>query len=332
MAQGHQLARAHLAQRGAGGDALHVARAFELFAQAAPCACAALAAQHGLGLQALLRHLPIARRAEQPAFEQAAAHAGHAGVEQRKQGGRIGRAFAAQGLRQFQVASGAGGQVDQRVRALHLHPLHMRQAAALGVFGVRQQRSGSGVGVGQCVGAPGGERRGLQLLEQLALAQTRVKLKVRPHGEGPAAPPCGFQGAQFLLKGGRHARAGQQFAGADAVDPVGQFILCAFGQVHHALGDAQPGQAAAVFARLVHGQQDGFAFVGQQLGVGQGAGGDHAHHFALDRAFGRGHIAHLLANGHRLAQLDQAGEVSFHRMERHARHEHRLSSRLAAPS
>ena len=204
----------------------------------------------------------------------------------------------------------------------------MRQAAALGMFGVRQQGRSGGMRVGQRIGVPGGERRGLQLLQQLALAQARVKLKVGPHGKRPAAPACGFEAAQFLLKRGCHARAGQQFTGADAVDPVGQFVLRAFGQVHHALGDAQPRQAAAVFARLVHGQQDGFAFVGEQLAVGQCAGGDHAHHFALHWAFGCGHIAHLLANGHRLAQLDQTGQVSFHRMKRHARHEHGLPGRL----
>ena len=139
----------------------------------------------------------------------------------------------------------------------------MRQAAALGVFGVGQQGCGGGMRIGQRVCAPGSQRRGLQLLQQLALAQARVKLKVGPHGKRPAAPACGFEAAQFLLKRGCHARAGQQFAGADAVDPVGQFVLRAFGQVHHALGDAQPRQAAAVFARLVHGQQDGFAFVGE---------------------------------------------------------------------
>ncbi len=183
MAQGHQFARTHLAQRGAGGDALHIARAFELFAQASPCTCAAVAAQNGLGLQAVHGDLAVTRRAEQPAFEQAAAHAGHAGVEQGKQRGRIRSAFAAQGLRQLQVAAGAGGQVNQRVRALHLHALHMRQAAALGVFSISEQGSGGGVRVGQGVGAPGGQRRGLQLLQQLALAQIRVKLKIGPQGE-----------------------------------------------------------------------------------------------------------------------------------------------------
>jgi hypothetical protein len=205
----------------------------------------------------------------------------------------------------------------------------MRQAAALGVFGVSQQRRSGGVRVAQSVGAPGGERRGLQLFQQLALAQACVKLEIRPQGKRPAAPACGFEAAQFLFKSRRRARAGQQFAGGDAVDPVGQLVLSAFGQMHHALCDAEPSQAAAVFARLVDGQQNRFTLIGQQLGIGQGARGDHPHHFSLHRAFGRGHIAHLLANGHRFAELDQAGEVGFHGMEGNARHEHGLPGRLA---
>ena len=332
VAQGHQLARAHLAQRRAGGDALHVACAFELFAQAAPDPCAAVAAQNGLGVQALLRQLPVSWWAEQPGFEQAAAHAGHAGVQQRKQGGRVGSAFAPQGLCQLQVAAGADGQVNQRVRALHLHPLHMRQAAALGVFGVSEQGGSGCMCVGQGVSAPGDQRCGLQLFQQFALTQARIKLKVRPNGKRPAAPTCGFESPQFLLKRGCHARAGQEFAGRNAVDPVAQLVLCALGQVHHALCDAQPSQATAVFVGLVHGQQNRLALVGQQFGVCQGAGCDHAHHFALDRAFGRGHIAHLLANGHRLAQFDEPSQVCFHRMKGHTGHHHRLSGRLAPAS
>jgi hypothetical protein len=38
--------------------------------------------------------------------------------------------------------------------------------------------------------------------------------------------------------------------------------------------------------------------------------GDHAHHLALHRPLGGGHVAHLLADRHRLAQLDQARQVA----------------------
>jgi hypothetical protein len=43
-----------------------------------------------------------------------------------------------------------------------------------------------------------------------------------------------------------------------------------------------------------------------------------------------GHVAHLLGNGHRLAQLDEPRQVVLQRMEGHAGHHHRLAGRLAA--
>jgi hypothetical protein len=54
----------------------------------------------------------VAPGLQQPGLQQAAAHAGHAGVEQREQRGRV---FAAQGFDQLQVAPRGGGQVDQVV-------------------------------------------------------------------------------------------------------------------------------------------------------------------------------------------------------------------------
>ena len=44
-----------------------------------------------------------------------------------------------------------------------------------------------------------------------------------------------------------------------------------------------------------------------------------------------GDLADLLANGHRLAALDEPREIALHGVERHARHHHRLAGRLAAP-
>ena len=78
LLQRHQLARAHLAQRNARGDALHVAAAFQRAAQRV----LQPAAQLRDGLQPLGRFLPVAARAEQPALQGAAAHARHAGVQQ----------------------------------------------------------------------------------------------------------------------------------------------------------------------------------------------------------------------------------------------------------
>jgi hypothetical protein len=99
--------------------------------------------------------------------------------------------------------------------------------------------------------------------------------------------------------------------------------------MHFALGHAQPGQAAGVARPLMHRQQHRFGFVAQQFHVGQRAGRDHPHHLALDRPLA-GDLAHLLANCHRFAQLDEPGQVGVHRVKRHTRHHHRLPGRLAA--
>ena len=122
--QAGQLARAHLAQRDAAlmrSTSLQPLSSSRSLAQRAACS----GCDRAVPLGALARSR---RGCQQPAFQQAAAHAGHAGVQQRKQRGRV---FAAQGLRQFQVAPRGLRQVDQLVVALHLQALHMRQRAAL---------------------------------------------------------------------------------------------------------------------------------------------------------------------------------------------------------
>ena len=100
--------------------------------------------------------------------------------------------------------------------------------------------------------------------------------------------------------------------------------------MNRALGDAEPGQAAAIARALMHGQQNRFGLVAEQSRVGQRAGRDHTHHLAFNRAFAGGHVADLLANRHRLAELDQFGQIAFKRMKRHARHLDRLAVRYAA--
>ena len=72
----HQFSGAHLAQGQTGGQAFYIAAAFELIAQGFK----GVSAQLGNGLKPLLCWVAVSRRLEQPAFEQAASHAGHAGV------------------------------------------------------------------------------------------------------------------------------------------------------------------------------------------------------------------------------------------------------------
>jgi hypothetical protein len=73
--------------------------------------------------------------------------------------------------------------------ARHLQAAHVGQRAALGVFGIGQQRGGGGVRVGQVLRAPGGQAGGLQLFEQLALAQGASKAQAgRTTGHRRLAP------------------------------------------------------------------------------------------------------------------------------------------------
>ena len=149
--QRHQLARAHLAQGHAGGDALHVGAALELRPQRLPQVGVGARVQRVDGLQALPRLRAIALGLQQPALQGTAAHAGHAGVQQREQGGGV---LATQRLHQLQIAPRGGGQVDQRIVALHLHAADVRELAALRVFGISQERGGGGVGQRQVLRVP----------------------------------------------------------------------------------------------------------------------------------------------------------------------------------
>jgi hypothetical protein len=88
-----------------------------------------------------------------------------------------------------------------------------------------------------------------------------------------------------LLQRGRNVLAvDQHFGRGQARQPGRQFSLRAFGQAQFAAAQRQPGQAPGL-ALARHGEQQRVALIREQFGVGQRAGGDHAHHLALDRAF-----------------------------------------------
>jgi hypothetical protein len=80
----------------------------------------------------------------------------------------------------------------------------------------------------------------------------------------------------------------------------------------------------------VQRQQRRVLLVGQQLAVGQRAGGDDAHHLALHRPLASADLADLLGHRHRLALPHQLGQVALHRHHRHAGHHHRLAAAGAA--
>ena len=157
--QTDQLTRTHLAQAQTGADALHIGAAFDARTQALPVGrlrsirvtYSTFAAQQTNRLQARAGLAAFAPGCEQPAFELAAAHGAHAGIEQGEQRGRV---LAAQRLHQLQIAPGAGRQVHQLGIALHLQRGNVGQRPALGVFGIGQQTGAGGVRQLQPLRAP----------------------------------------------------------------------------------------------------------------------------------------------------------------------------------
>ena len=212
--------------------------------------------------------------------------------------------------------------------------MQVRHGTALGVLGIVEQSSGRSMCLRQVLCLPGVQVGALQLFAQLAQAQGAVENKAGAFGNDEALQRAMLLPLhQLRLLCGRCFSAVEHFGGLDAVDPVGDIFWRALRQRHAGLCQAHPGQAhgaAAAALRPVQRQQHGFVFVAQQGRVGQGAGGHHAHHLALNRSFAGPHFADLLANGDRFAHLNQFGQVVFDRVYGHACHNHGLAGRLAA--
>lgn len=79
-----------------------------------------------------------------------------------------------------------------------------------------------------------------------------------------------------------------------------------------------------------HGNDAVGFLVFQQCGIGQRAGRYDAHDFALHRSFACADFADLFANRHAFAQLDQARQILFGGVKRHACHFDRLAIHLSA--
>ena len=196
----------------------------------------------------------------------------------------------------------------------------MRERLALGVLGITQQGRSGSLGCAQILCVETCQADDTELLAQLAGAERGIELPGRAVGDGAS---CARQ------RGGHMVAIDQHLGRTQPRQPRAQLTLAALGQAEFATGQRQPGQAEAL-ALLGDGQQQCVALVGQQLGVGHRAGGDDAHHLALDRALGGGDIADLFAQRHRLTELDELGEVTLDRMHRHAGHHHRLAGTVAA--
>ena len=89
----------------------------------------------------------------------------------------------------------------------------------------------------------------------------------------------------------------------------------------------QPRQAESLAIARERGDQRFLALFQQRL-IGHGAGGNDAHHLALDRSFGLSGVAELLADRDALAFAYELRQIAFDGVKRDAGHRDRLARRL----
>ena len=227
----------------------------------------------------------LAQRVRQPVAQRAAAHAGAAGVEQRQQRGRV---LAAQRLRQLEVAVRGRRQVEQVAGALA--PSACARGRAPGPACARRRPAAR-------------RRRPAPARRSCALKPARLATRSCSHSLRAPSAASNCQAGRVrerrcatAASAARHVRRGRPAPrpASSRASQRRQLALAAFGQAQLAAASApaRPGRSSRRWR--AHRQQQRVALVGQQFGVGHRAGRDDAHHLALDRALGGGHVAHLL--------------------------------------
>ncbi|MCY1292390.1 hypothetical protein D9M70_416140 [compost metagenome] len=314
IAQAREVAGTGVAQADAREDAFHIADFLQLWLQGLE----AVAVQQAVnGVLAGFQHGAIAQRAIQPAAQQAAAHGGLAAIDHRLQG-----IVAAAGKVDVQLQVAAAGSIEDHgvVDALMAQAAQVGQGGALGFLGVAQQAAGGADGQGQGLAAESLEVLYPELLAQALLRRVAVEVPGRAATHATA-----------LLRGKALGPVvgDQQFGRVEAFK-FGQEGLPALDLLHAeaAAGDVQHRQAEQALVAQ-HGSQQVVAALIEQRFVADGAGSDDAHHLALHRPLAGGRVADLLADHHRLAELDQFGQVALHRVEGNAGHGNGLARRLA---
>ena len=137
----------------------------------------------------------VPQRVMQPVAQQAAAHAGLAGIQHREQ---RGCGLSAQRFGQFQIAPGGGVQPHEIRHPLHGHAAQVSKARALGEPRVLQQCAGGGDGQWKVVAAEPREIAGAELAAEQLLRRRPVELPVGQAFERDAAAlkdwePCALR-------------------------------------------------------------------------------------------------------------------------------------------
>ena len=111
----------------------------------------------------------------------------------------------------------------------------------------------------------------------------------------------------------------EDFARAKVIENAGDFGGLHLGDAEFAGGKIDVGHGRAG-ARARDGRQVVVLARAHQVGVHGGAGRHHARDFALHQRFSELGVFHLVADGHAVALLDEARDVSVGRVVGHAAH------------
>ena len=122
----------------------------------------------------------------------------------------------------------------------------------------------------------------------------------------------------------------QQLGGVGALELGGhRFAVGGLAQAKTSGADIKGSVAKTLAVLPDGGQQIVLAFL-QQRFIADSAGRHNTDDFAFNRPFGGSRIANLFANGHRLALINQFGQIVLHRVVRDPGHRNRFARGSAA--
>ena len=318
VAQRGEVARAAAPEAEAGQGALDVGAAAQELAQRRPHIGAVDEELHRV--EPRRDRLGRGQRGGKLLGEEPRSGSGQGAVDR---GEEAAAAFARQGRHQFEVAPGGGVDLHDRIGRDQLRRGEMRRAAMgarlLGQRDIIDERAGRR-DFGPAETAEPVER--LDAVKAFEPAARRLAVEARVGERGQGRLPIAKQFEQGRAR--QEPLGNQDLARHDAREIGGERHFGGGGERKRAGRQIEPGEAQFAANLGDPGQVIVPARVEEPV-LGQGAGGDDAHHRALDRPLvaaspGFGGILDLIADRHLEPGADEARQIGIDGMHRHAAH------------
>jgi len=326
VADGRQVARPAPADAKAGQCAFDIRAGFQAGAQVAAQPLPVVEEFHHV--QPLVDLGEVRRGRGQAAFQEPCAGPGDGAVYG---GDEAAPALAAQRFHELQVAPCRRVDDHAGIAAGEHRPLEARHGALLRLVDIIEQRAG-GAQPGARDRAHAVQRAQPEDLFEPPLAPLAVEAHARQGGECclEDGEPFGHLFRRLVAPGVGH----QDLAGLDAGEIGLDIGGAGRGDAEITGRHVRPGDGPLLSGQRHGGQEIGRAGVEQVL-LGQCAGGDEAHHLALDHGLGAAflglrRVLHLFAHRHLVALADEAGEIEVAGVHGHAAHGDLLALVLAA--